>query len=74
MDIQEIIKRNHLDQKEMEYVVTQYIKELKGVDVSINVEKVALAWPKWVRTKLIEQQLSKLNDAYQIAAEWFSNK
>lgn len=67
MIVEEIIRKPEVDQNEMEYVVEQYIKERKGVDVKINIPIMG----GLIGAALNQQQLSLLSDSYMTASQWF---
>ena len=62
--IKEIITSTNITQSEMEYVVESYIKDMKGVDVTINLNRFSHPF-------YYKMQLSKLNAAYDVAVEYF---
>ena len=75
MDVYEIIKKDHLDQNEMEYVVEQYIKIKKGRDIKINVRAnpILSMIPLQFQQQIIQNELSMLNEAYDVAMGYFIN-
>jgi len=75
MNIKKIINKTHLEQSEMQYVVEQYIKEKKGVDVEINLLKgVSNDVPEPFIIMHLRQQLQLLVNAFEIACKYFANK
>lgn len=77
MEIKDIVFRNTLTQQEMEFVVEQYIKEVKGVDVKIDIEDTSKRRAQYMpdfAPMLIKGQLEMLDVAYQSAALYFCRK
>lgn len=77
MDIQEIINRTSapLEQGEMQFVVEQYIKDTKGVDVNIDLTKrIDRTYPPEYQTFLAQQQLQMLLTAFERACFYFASK
>ncbi len=76
MNILEIVKRKSGSKFRLEevcFVVAEYIREKKGVNVDINLEK------NFNRRSLsfsimYQNQLKKLYDAFDIASEYFIKK
>jgi hypothetical protein len=76
MDVKEIIGKTELTQEEMQFVVEQYIFEKKGKKVKIDImsNPVINLVPPMMQRPLIQRELSMLNEAYNIACEYFFNK
>lgn len=72
MNLQEIITRPspaEYSQQEMEFVVTEYIKTKKGVDVEINLSKHHTGTP--LDIMLMREQIRMLDKAFEIAQGYF---
>jgi hypothetical protein len=76
MKIEEIITKSELSQEEMEFVVEEYIFEKKNRRVKINImaNPVLQLVPTNMQTPLIQRELGLLNEAYQMACEYFFEK
>jgi hypothetical protein len=76
MDINEIIVKNELTTREMEFVVEEYIFEKKNQRVTINTTNhhLARAVPPQMAGMILQQQFQLLDTAYQKAAIYFSEK
>lgn len=76
MNILEIVKRktgSKFQLEEVVFVVAEYIKEKKGVNVDINLEKgVNRRSPLF--SMMYQDQLKKLYDAFDIASDYFIKK
>ncbi len=76
MNLQEIVSRKtmqHVTQEEMEYVVKNYIKELKGVDININISKGIN--PRSMSGKMrLSMQLELLFMAFNDASKYYLKK
>ena len=75
MDVTEIVNRESASEyatKELTYVVEQYIKEKKGVDVEINPFKHAKNSP--FGGVIVQIAMQQLNHAYDVAAAYFLDK
>tara|TARA_R110002096_G_scaffold60958_1_gene151774 strand:+ start:3668 stop:3880 length:213 start_codon:yes stop_codon:yes gene_type:complete len=67
--ILEISKSTHVHQMEMQYVVEQYIKEKKGVDISVALDVTSI-----IGRMTIQSQLNKLTHAFNVASAYFISK
>ena len=74
MNIYKIITKTKLQQQEMEFVVEQYIKEKKGVNVQINLAKRVETLPNFYVGLHLQQQLQLLDKAFNDACIYFSHK
>lgn len=76
MEVEEIINKTELSQEEMQYVVEQYIWEKKQKKVTINIHnnKMLQFVPKVFADGILQDELIKLNDAYNDACEYFFEK
>jgi hypothetical protein len=76
MEINEIITKNELTTKEMEFVVEEYIFEKKKQRVTIDTTNhpIARAIPPHMVGIILQQQFQLLDSAYQTAAEYFFEK
>ena len=76
MDVNEIIKKQELTTREMEFVVEQYILEKKGKKVDINTLNHPLvnAVPPPMNGIILQQQFQLLDTAYQNACVYFFDK
>lgn len=63
MEISEIIRKAHLEQDEMLFVIGQYIKARKGVEVNTVI--------KGSNPGYIMLQLDLMEKAYETACVWF---
>ena len=75
MELKEIINRKspqHLTEDEMKYVVKKYIKELKGVDVEIDLTKGCMLGNRII-VPMYENQFHKLNKAFNDACKYYMN-
>jgi hypothetical protein len=76
VNILEIVKRktgSKFQLEEVVFVVAEYIKEKKGVNVDINLEKgVNRRSPLF--SMMYQDQLKKLYDAFDIASDYFIKK
>jgi len=73
MNVQEIVSRgtgSHFSPNELMFVVEQYIKEKKGVEVKLNILK-GLNPRQRIGQFIYQQQITKLNDAFTKASEYF---
>ena len=74
-DINEIVNRpsgSKVGISAMMYVIKAYIKEKKGRDIDINLEKnLHRSHPLF--NVVYQNQLKKLNDAYGYASQYFLN-
>jgi hypothetical protein len=59
MDIKELVKQEHFTTEDMLYVVTLFIKDKKGVDVSINPPNTN------IRAIMLNNFFNKAMDYYQ---------
>ena len=76
MTIEDIIHKAspaRISVNEMEFVIKAYIKEKKGRDIDINLER-GLNRRHPMFNPVYQQQLGKLNKAFSIASEYFINK
>lgn len=73
MVVSDIIRKTELSQAEMQFVVEQYIKERKGVNVNIH---IALPTNSFERLSMhfAQDQIIKLTNAYNDACGWYLNK
>ena len=74
--VEVIITKDQLTQEEMQHVVEQYIFEKKQVKVKIDIENhplTKLVSPNMARP-LLERELYLLNEAYNVACEYFFEK
>jgi hypothetical protein len=73
MNVDEIIIKNELTTREMEFVVEQYIFEKKGKKVDINTlnHPLANAVPPPMNGIILQQQFQLLDTAYQTACVYF---
>jgi len=70
MNLEEIVKRPHkemVNQREMGFVIEQYILERKGKTVKVNIEKNNTILP---RVFHLNDQVPKLIDAFIVASSW----
>jgi len=67
--IHEICTSNSLNQKEMEYVVEQYIKSKKNIDVNIDITPI-----NNIGLMMFRSQFNKLSIAFEVAAKYYLNK
>ena len=76
MEINEIIIKNELTTKEMEFVVEEYIFEKKNQRVIIDTinHPMARMVPPQMAGMILQQQFQLLDTAYQKAATYFSEK
>jgi len=76
MDIYEIIVKNELTTREMEFVVEEYIFEKKNKRVTINTTNHPMARmvPPQMAGMILQQQFQLLDTAYQKSAIYFSEK
>lgn len=76
MDIKEIIVKNELTTREMEFAVEEYIFEKKNRRVTINTTNHPMARmvPPQMAGVILQQQFQLLDTAYQKAATYFSEK
>ncbi len=76
MNLQEIINRPNnstFETKELEFVVESYIKDKKGVDVSINITK-GVPINNMFTQHIFAAQVEKLNTAFDYAQKHYLNK
>lgn len=76
MNVIEIVSRPSpqiVSQDEMEYVVEQYIKERKGADVKIDIEK-GINRNSILARGLLLRQLKMLEQAFDEASSYFIQK
>ncbi len=76
MEINEIVSRNtgsNYTVDEMSYVVEQYIKEKKGVEVNINLEKNINTSTQHGQFAYLSQ-VSSLDNAFSYACKYFLRK
>lgn len=74
MNIEDIIHKPspaRISIKEMTFVIEQYIKEKKGRDVTINLERGLPPRASLIFGHLYQSQLKKLNNAFSTASEYF---
>ena len=74
MNINEIINKTQLEQSEVQYVVEQYIEELTGKKVEINLLKYTNQMPDFIKGMHLQNQLQFLNQAFEKACKYFANK
>jgi len=76
MEINEIIIKNELTTREMEFVVEEYIFEKKNQLVTIDTTNHPMAKivPPQMAGMILQQQFQLLDTAYQKAATYFSEK
>lgn len=78
MDVLEICKRetgSHFTIEEMEYVIEQYIKERKGVQVNIDTFRDYRDRRfTMVESMFAQRDLNMLHKAFDVAAEYFIDK
>lgn len=76
MNINEIIVKNELTTREMEFVVEEYIFEKKNQRINIDVTNHPMARmvPPQMAGVILQQQFQLLDSAYQKAATYFSEK
>jgi hypothetical protein len=76
MDINEIIIKNELTTREMEFVVEEYIFEKKNQRVTIDTTNHPMARmvPPQMAGIILQQQFQLLDSVYQTAAIYFSEK
>lgn len=73
MVVEEIVNRptsQPVDQSEMIYVVEQYIKDKKGVEVDINLLK-GINKKSPMASILLQEQLGMLVEAFEIARGYY---
>ena len=76
MEVNEIIIKNELTTREMEFVVEEYIFEKKNQRVTIDTTNHPMARmvPPQMAGIILQQQFQLLDTAYQKAAIYFSKK
>ncbi len=76
MEVNEIITKNELTTKEMEFVVEEYIFEKKNQRVTIDTTNHPMTRmvPPQMAGIILQQQFQLLDTAYQKAAIYFSEK
>lgn len=74
MNINEIINKTQLEQSEVQYVVEQYIEELTGKKVEINLLKYTNQMPDFIKDMYLQNQLQQLHQAFEKACKYFANK
>jgi len=76
MEVKEIIRKEKLEQSEMEFVIEQYIKEKKGRDVKINIHNNQMIHliPKEFQQSILQKELQLLNEAYNVACSYYFKK
>lgn len=77
MNILEIVKRksgSKFQLSEIIHVVTRYIREKKGRDIAINIEKGLPDRSNPFFYQLYSAQLKKLYNAFDIASDYFIKK
>lgn len=76
MEIKTIIRKTHLEVDEICYVIQEYIKDRKGVDVVVSPEltKKIKIWGfrvQQVPNPFAREELKLMHKAYDIACAWF---
>ena len=76
MKVEEIISKTELTQEEVEFVVTQYIWDKKQRKVTINIKNnpILNLVPQSMANAILQQDLMRLQEAYNIAVEYYMNK
>lgn len=64
MEIKDIIYKQNVEQSEMQFIIEQYIKVRKGVDIKCN--------PRQTGIRIFDiGEVTKLISFYNTAADWF---
>ena len=76
MKVEEIILKTELTQEEMQFVVEQYIFEKKQRKITINIHnnRALSLVPQAFAQAILQNELQMLNEAYNVAVEYFINK
>lgn len=76
MNIQDIIIKTELTQEEVQFVIEEYIFELKNIRININLQNNSLVdqLPIPIQNMYYSNQLQLMDQAYQIACEYFFSK
>lgn len=61
-------------QEDMEWLVTEYIKEKTGQNIEINMFKYISTQPSMLTNIILTRELKLLDAAYQTAAEYYGEK
>lgn len=65
---------HYVAQSQMIIVIQEYIKEVKGISVAINIHKVVAGVPSFMHSAILSNEIEKLSSFYDYAHAYFKKQ